>query len=223
MGEFTEAQQKGRTAYLGVAFMIMFTAFNSLQNIVSKIYNDYGYTNLGTASVLLLYFVYGLFPFIASFIIRKLGYKKAMFFSSLGYAVFEGAGLVITLWEGMPTVLGWIFVMVGAVFCGAGAGVIWVAQGSYVSDLAGEENRTKLFAMFWGIMMSSQILGSILTTFVLGLIGNTAYFIVLTVLGCKLAPMQSLALSSSCCCRTSRRQEPTPFQSGRRVRRSSHC
>lgn len=34
-------------------------------------------------------------------------------------------------------------------------------------------------------MMTSQIFGNILTTFVLGLIGNTAYFIVLTVLGCK--------------------------------------
>lgn len=73
--------------------------------------------------------------------------------------------------------------MIGAVFCGAGASVIWVAQGSYVSDLAGEESRTKLFALFWGLMMTSQIFGSILTTFILGLIGTTAYFIVLTALG----------------------------------------
>jgi hypothetical protein len=185
MGEFTAAQQTGRTAYLGVAFMIMFTAFNSLQNIVSKVYNDSGYKNLGTASVLLLYFVYGAFTFVAPFLIRVLGYKKSMFISSLGYGIFEGAGLIIALWSDMPNILGWIFVMIGAVFCGAGASVIWVAQGSYVSDLAGEENRTKLFALFWGIMMSSQILGSILTTFVLGLIGTTAYFIVLTVLGCS--------------------------------------
>jgi MFS family permease len=184
MGEFTPAQQKGRTAYLGIAFMIMFTAFNSLQNIVSKIYSDYGYTNLGTASVLLLYFVYGAFTFVAPYLIRGLGYKKSMFFSSLGYGIFEAAGLIIALWSDMPSILGWIFVMVGAVFCGAGASVIWVAQGSYVSDLASEESRTKLFAMFWGLMMTSQVFGSILTTFVLGVIGNTAYFIVLTILGC---------------------------------------
>lgn len=186
MADYTPAQQRGRTAYLGVAFMIMFTAFNSLQNIVSKIYSDYGYDNLGTASVLLLYFVYGAFTFVAPFLIRNLGYKKSMFLSSLGYGIFEGAGLIIALWSDIPSILGWIFVMVGAVFCGAGASVIWVAQGSYVSDLASDENRTKLFALFWGIMMSSQILGSILTTFVLGLVSTTTYFIVLTILGCTL-------------------------------------
>ena len=32
-------------------------------------------------------------------------------------------------------------------------------------------------------MMSSQIVGNIITTFVLGKISNTVYFIVLTVLG----------------------------------------
>lgn len=33
--------------------------------------------------------------------------------------------------------------------------------------------------------MSSQIAGNLITTFVLGIIGNTAYFLVLTILGCK--------------------------------------
>lgn len=185
MAPLPAAQQTGRTAYLGVTFMIMFTAFNSLQNIVSKKYEEYGYHNLGTASIILLYFVYGVFTFPAPFIIRMLGFKKSMFISSLGYGLFEAAGLVIALWTDMPLALGWVFVMVGAVFCGASASVIWVAQGSYISEISDTDSKTKLFALFWGIMMSSQIFGSILTTFVLGLIGNTAYFIVLTALGCN--------------------------------------
>lgn len=45
--KISRGQQTARVAFLGVTFMIMFTAFNSLQNIVSKIYNEYGYTNLG--------------------------------------------------------------------------------------------------------------------------------------------------------------------------------
>jgi hypothetical protein len=134
---YTPEQQTGRTTYLAVTFMIMFTAYNSLQNIISKIYNDYGYKNLGTTSVLLLYFVFGAFTFVGPFFIRGLGYKKAMFFSSLGYVVFEGAGLIIVLWTSIPHLYGWVFVMIGAAFCGAATSVIWVAQGSYVSDLAG--------------------------------------------------------------------------------------
>ena len=77
--------------------MIMFTAFNSLQNIVSKIYGEYGYDNLGETSVLVLYFVFGMCTFITPFFIRKFGYKKVMFFSSLGYAAYEGVGLIISL------------------------------------------------------------------------------------------------------------------------------
>ena len=60
-----------------------------------------------------------------------------MFLSSLGYALFEGAGLLIALWTSMPHYLGWIFVLVGAMFCGVSASTLWVAQGAYVSQIAG--------------------------------------------------------------------------------------
>lgn len=140
--QLTHGQQTGRVAFLGVAFMIMFTAFNSLQNIVSKIYNDYGYENLGQVSILLLYFTFGATTLVTPFLIRKLGYKKVLFISSLGYAVYQGVGLVIALAEGIPRALGWVIVLVGAILCGASASMIWVAQGSYVSEVAGEKRKT---------------------------------------------------------------------------------
>jgi MFS family permease len=73
--------------------------------------------------------------------------------------------------------------MFGAAACGASASAIWVAQGSYVSVVAGDERKTELFGMFWMLMMSSQILGNVLIAFVQGPIGKIAYFIVLTCLG----------------------------------------
>ena len=181
----TREQQTGRVALLGVTFMIMFTAFNSLQNMVSKIYAQYGYGNLGEISVLVLYFVFGITTFFTPYVIRQFGFKKVMFISSMGYAVYEGVGLVIALWEDMPKVLGWVIVLFGACLCGASASMIWVAQGAYVSQVAGESRKTELFGLFWSLMMSSQIAGNLITTFVLGLVSNVVYFLVLTTLGCK--------------------------------------
>ena len=106
--------------------------------------------------------------------------------SSLGYAVYEGVGLVIALAEDLPKSIGWVIVLLGAMLCGASASAIWVAQGAYVSQVAGETRRTELFGLFWMLMMSSQIIGNLITTFVLGLVSNTVYFLVLTILGSTL-------------------------------------
>jgi len=65
-----------------------------------------------------------------------------MFLSSLGYATYEAAGLIITVWDTMPKGLGWFVVLLGAALCGISASMIWVAQGSYVSNVAGEERKT---------------------------------------------------------------------------------
>ena len=60
-----------------------------------------------------------------------------MFLRSLGYAVYEGVGLIISLNEDLPKGLGWTMVILGAMLCGASASMIWVAQGAYVSQVAG--------------------------------------------------------------------------------------
>jgi len=80
---------------------------------------------------------FGISTFFTPYIIRTFGYKKVMFVSSLGYGIYEGAGLMIALWLDMPKILGWIVVLVGAMLCGMSASMIWVAQGAYVSQVAG--------------------------------------------------------------------------------------
>ena len=47
MKRLTRKEQTIKVVYLGVAFLITFTSFNSLQNIQSKVYTDYGFDGLG--------------------------------------------------------------------------------------------------------------------------------------------------------------------------------
>jgi MFS family permease len=122
--------------------MIMFTAFNSLQNIVSKLYEEYDYPNLGQTAVICIYLTFSLCTFFTSYVIKSFGYKKVMFFSSLGYAVFELTGLLIASDIEIPKYVAWITVCFGAVICGACASVIWVAQGAYTSQVASTERKS---------------------------------------------------------------------------------
>lgn len=195
----TRSQQNYRVALLGIVFMLMFTAFNSLQNSVSVVYKNPGFESLGKVSLITLYGVFGICTFFTPFIIRKFGYKIVFLISALGYALYSLAGLIIVMWEDIPVWLGWFLVMLGACTCGASASSIWVAQGSYVSTVAGEERKTELFGLFWMLMMSSQILGNVLITFVLGAIGKVAYFIVLTALNGRCYFTQSPVLFFSSC------------------------
>lgn len=165
--------------------MIMFTSFNSLQNMVSKLYDDYGYKNLGQTAILFIYFSFSIATWVTSYIIKHVGYKKTMFFSSLGYAVFEATGLLIVTKVEINHTLVWIIVNAGACICGFSASALWVAQGAYTSKVASEKRKSEVFALFWVFMMSSQILGNLLGTFVLGRINNLVYFIILTILGCN--------------------------------------
>jgi MFS family permease len=180
--------------------MIIFTAFNSLQNIVSKLYDDYGYKNLGQTGVLCLYLSFAIATLFTSYIIKHFGYNRVMFCSSLGYGIFELTGLFISLEFDIPKVVGWIVVIFGSCCCGISASMIWVAQGAYVSQVAGEERKSELFGLFWSLMMSSQILGNLITTFVLGVVGQFTYFLVLTILGCKYQIIQSEVPSYLCSC-----------------------
>ena len=82
-------------------------------------------------------------------------------------------------------ILVWVIIIAGACICGFSASALWVAQGAYTSKVASIKRKSEVFALFWALMMASQILGNLLGTFVLGRINNLVYFIILTILGCN--------------------------------------
>ncbi len=136
MTELSVRAQYMRVIFMGVSFMIMFTSFNSLQNIVSKLYEEYHFNNLGQTAILFLYAAFGVSTFFTSFIVKTLGYKKTLFFSSLGYAIFEATGLIIVMGLNIPTEMVWGIIILGAIICGVSASALWVAQGAYTSAVA---------------------------------------------------------------------------------------
>ena len=62
--------------------------------MISQIYKDLNYSNLGNIALFSLYFVFGFSNFFAASITEKLGYKKALFFGNIGYTLFTAAGII---------------------------------------------------------------------------------------------------------------------------------
>ncbi len=81
---------------LGLSFMMIYTAYNSLQNMISELYEELSLGSLGQIALFCIYGAFGFTTFISSFMIEKLGYKKIMFFCGLGYGLFEITGLLVT-------------------------------------------------------------------------------------------------------------------------------
>ena len=53
MDELTNIQQYLRVIYLGICFLVVFASVGSFRNIASKIYDEYGFKNMGQIALLI--------------------------------------------------------------------------------------------------------------------------------------------------------------------------
>jgi MFS family permease len=83
---------------------------------------------------------------------------------------------------------GVFLLILGSVLGGLGAAIVWVSQGGFMTALFEKYQRPnhyhgRYFGLLNMIVFSNILLGSVVTTFGLGFMGDTEYFIILTVLG----------------------------------------
>lgn len=72
-------------------------------------------------------------------------------------------------------------IMVISIINGLGQGAAESAQGKYIADCATEKTKGFFFSYFWAFYMGSQIVGNIITAFVLGDIGQVSYVVIMLV------------------------------------------
>lgn len=78
-------------------------------------------------------------------------------------------------WVTSPTTIA-VLIIVTAMLNGFGAGILWVAQGEYLSLCATEETKGFYFSYFFVIFMVSQIIGNLVAGFVIRLSGQPTYY-----------------------------------------------
>jgi hypothetical protein len=155
---------------ISFAFMLLFTAFQSMANLQSSINKVQG---LGTASLAVIYAALVVScMFVPTLMIKKLTVKWTMVVSIFCYSTYIAAQFHPQFYTLIP----------GAIILGLGAAPMWSAKCTYLSQVGNiygeltsqpvEPIIVKFFGIFFLFFQSSSIWGNLISSAVLGLKEN---------------------------------------------------
>jgi MFS family permease len=150
---------------ISIAWVFLFTAFQSMANLQSSLNSNEG---LGTASLSTIYITLVISClFLPPIIINRLGLKWTIIFSQMAYLLYLLANIY-------PA---WLTLIPTAIILGIGAGPLWTAKCTYLTEIAGfysqqsgEANEAvvnRFFGIFFCIFQLSQIVGNLITSTIL--------------------------------------------------------
>ena len=174
----------GKIGFLGFIFMLHFSAYNGVQNLITLVYYRLGLNQLGTVALISYYFFFGFSSTIAHKCATVLQYKFTFVLSCCTFIIFMlycrlAVNCVIydpndiltdnIFRPGSRQCLGFYLdlgmIMVAGI-AGFGASVLWVAQGLYVAECANVNNKGKVISRFWAFFQSSGIIGNLLASLI---------------------------------------------------------
>jgi MFS family permease len=142
---------------MGIAFMLIFTAFQScgmIQTRVLELATRQNATGInkhsGYYSLAIIYISFTLCNFIAAPVIAFIGAKYSMVLGACFYVLFLGIFL-------KP--IGWVLYLC-SVALGLGAAVIWTGQGNYLTLKSNEDTIGRNSGVLWALLQCSFLVGS---------------------------------------------------------------
>ena len=133
---------------------------------------------------------------LAPAIIGKIGIKRAIVLAATLMSMFSFS-LIVTAWRGtidpetakMPHSSTWHFfystttckviLVIGNVMTGVGQGLLWVAQGEYISLCATESTKGFYYALYWAFYMLSNIVGNVAGGIIMTKSSGPSFFIIM--------------------------------------------
>ncbi|KAI9328963.1 major facilitator superfamily domain-containing protein [Obelidium mucronatum] len=166
---------------LAFAFLCIFTAFSVSQNMASTVLpsSEVAFPTLGV-----LYLSFALFNlFGAGPFVDRIGSRAAMFVGALTYTTFDFSNVGAILLSGDSGKQLDVLIP-AAILIGAGAAVLWSAQGEYVIRCASKQTIGRYSGIFFGIMNASNVFGPLLTATLLQMdVDKVTSFLVLSSVG----------------------------------------
>uniref|UniRef100_F6PZM6 UNC93-like protein MFSD11 n=1 Tax=Callithrix jacchus TaxID=9483 RepID=F6PZM6_CALJA len=134
---------------LGVAFMFMFTAFQTCGNVAQTVIRSLNNTDFhgsGYTSMAIIYGVFSASNLITPSVVTIVGPQLSMFASGLFYSMY-----IAVFIQPFP----WSF-YTASVFIGIAAAVLWTAQGNCLTINSDEHTIGRNSGIFWALLQSSN-------------------------------------------------------------------
>ncbi|XP_027237310.1 UNC93-like protein MFSD11 [Penaeus vannamei] len=141
---------------LGVAFMFIFTSFQTqgnMQQVVIKSIqrDDSNFKGSGYISLAVIYAVFATFNWLAPSCLSFLGPKLTMIVGGVTYVIFIASFLWPQTW----------LLYLSSVLIGVGAALIWTGQGNYLTLMSERDTIARNSGIFWALFQSSLLFGNI--------------------------------------------------------------
>jgi len=134
---------------MGLCFLLIFGAFNACQNLVTSLLPE----GLGFISLCVLYATVCVLKPVAPLLLSRVDTRWAMAGSALLYSTYVGSLISVNFWA----------VILCAALLGAGAAVLWTANGKFLTALSTEGERGNNVGLFWTIFSMSGVVGNLIS------------------------------------------------------------
>jgi len=148
---------------LGLAFLGLFTAFNTMGNIQQTILDSAvnedldeesgyveGFSATGFYSSAIIYAVFAVFSWFAPSVMVVLGLKVTMFLGAVTYPVLVASFFYLN---------DYLYYSASALL-GLGAAILWTAQGTFLTANSTKETMSRNAGVFWAMLQSNLLVGN---------------------------------------------------------------
>ena len=182
----TSQENSRKVVYMGLCFLVLFTAFTSTQSLLSEIYDQLEYETLGQATLLALYGTFGIAVIIVPGMIIHWSYKKGIIIGSLGYLFTLVAGTITmscapdaetsSFCENTKSI--YYLNISCAIVTGFCAAIIWLAVNRYITTCSSPSTRGRMMGTFFCLFSCSNVFGNVLAAVAVDALGYFNFFLI---------------------------------------------
>ncbi|XP_053468660.1 UNC93-like protein MFSD11 isoform X1 [Ictalurus furcatus] len=139
---------------LGIAFLLLFTAFTTCGNIEQTVVKSLDNTTFSGSGYHSLGIIYGVFSFANLFapsVVAVIGPQFTMFVSGILYSGYIAVFITPSTWSFYLT----------SVLIGMGAALLWTAQGRFLVGNSDVSTINRNTAVFWALLQCSMLFGNL--------------------------------------------------------------